>query len=84
MINAFIKKDQEYERFVHPIGHNQWRLDLKGINVYQIQTSGVNENNIFSTGLCTRCHKESFFSVRGQGEPTGRQISVIGLKRSDS
>jgi len=83
VVNAFIAKDNTYEKFVQPIGRNQWRLDLKGINIYQLRAGGVKEKNIVSTPLCTRCHKDLFFSVRGSGEPTGRQISVVGLKQSD-
>jgi len=77
---AFLSEDRGYEAYVIPAGGGTWRVDLAGINRYQLLRKGVRETNIVSTSLCTSCQRDLFFSVRAQGEPTGRQISLIGFK----
>jgi len=61
----------------------RWTLDLAGLNRLQLLDSGVGEERILQVPVCTRCRGDLFFSVRGQREPTGRQLSVIGLPPSE-
>jgi len=58
----------------------QWSLDLAALNRRQFLRSGLRLTNLFFSGSCTRCFSDQFFSVRAQGDPTGRLISVIGLR----
>lgn len=46
----------------------------------QLCGAGLVSENIFSSGLCTRCGVESFFSYRAQ-KTTGRLAAVIGVKK---
>jgi len=46
----------------------------------QLCTAGLAPGNILSSGLCTRCGVDSFFSYRAQ-KTTGRLAAVIGLKK---
>jgi hypothetical protein len=59
----------------------------KGINKYfdfwslsrdQLMAAGVNGVNIESSGICTRCNTDDFFSYRAE-RTTGRFAAVIGL-----
>lgn len=77
--SAFLDRDKGYEPYVIASDTNTWRIDLAGINRYQLLCKGVGEPNIVSSQVCTSCQRNLFFSVRAQGEPTGRQISLIGL-----
>jgi YfiH family protein len=45
----------------------------------QLIRAGVSDENICSSGICTRCRTDLFFSYRGE-TATGRFASVIGLK----
>lgn len=45
----------------------------------QLSATGVPEENIFSSRLCTRCRTDLFFSYRGE-RSTGRMAMVIGLR----
>lgn len=62
------------------ISDNQYQLNLKDLNRQLIKKSGVPEENIRVTSLCTSCDKEQFFSHRRDQGSTGRMMSFIGWK----
>jgi YfiH family protein len=67
--------------FLFPVsGKNKWMLDLPEANHQQILDCGVPESNIELSGLCTVCNQDLFFSHRGSGGITGRQINFLMLK----
>lgn len=55
-------------------------LDLGLANVEQLISTGLKEDNITSSGACTSCANDMFFSYRADGGRTGRQLSFIMLK----
>lgn len=64
------------------ISRNQYRLDLRELNKRILVNAGVSENNIKSTGFCTSCNHDKFFSHRKDNGKTGRMISFIGWKEA--
>jgi len=58
----------------------KWRVDLYRANTATLLEEGVRKDHLFYEPLCTCCHHDAFFSVRGDGGITGRQISLVGLK----
>lgn len=52
-------------------------LDLVALNVFQLQSAGVLRSAISTSGLCTLDERETFYSYRGDGGPTGRIISTM-------
>jgi len=68
----------EWEPFSASAGEGRWRIDLARINLHQMEKEGVNQAQVDSIDLCTRCHPDLFFSYRGEGK-TGRQLSFIGM-----
>ncbi len=60
--------------------NNRYYLGLALINKKQILESGVEEINIFDSGICTCCRNEEFFSYREEGNSSGRMLSVIMLR----
>ena len=56
------------------------RCDLVGIALEQLQRGGVQPANIFDSGQCTACAPERWFSVRREGNATGRLTSLIVLR----
>ena len=61
-----------------PIGP-QLHLDLIEANRRQLLDAGVKASAISTTGGCTNCHAEMFFSHRASRGHAGRMMSVIGI-----
>jgi hypothetical protein len=54
-------------------------LDLPKANRAQLVAADLRPQNIFSSGLCTACRTDLFFSHRREGAQTGRMMAVIGM-----
>jgi hypothetical protein len=59
---------------------NRWMLDLVEANRGQLLDEGLSAEHIDTSGLCTKCRQDAFFSHRGSGGITGRQISFMMIK----
>lgn len=59
---------------------NRWMLDLTKANRGQLLDCGIPAANIEAAKLCTACRQEVFFSHRGSGGVTGRQINFLMIK----
>jgi hypothetical protein len=62
---------------------DKWMLDLAEANRRQLVESGVSEANIDLSDLCTVCNRDMFFSHRGSGGVTGRQINFMMIRQGD-
>jgi len=62
---------------------DKFLFDLPAFAREMLKRSGVREERIESTDLCTRCHQEMFFSARGSPR-TGRYAAVIGWLASQT
>jgi len=58
----------------------KYMLDLPLINKQQLLASGLKEENIEMSHICTACDTERFFSYRKEQGCTGRFMSMIGIK----
>ncbi len=58
---------------------NRNHFDFWQISRDQLCEAGVPNENISSSGLCTRCRSDLFFSYRGE-KTTGRFGAVIGIR----
>ena len=59
---------------------DKWMLDLPEANRRQLMDAGVPENSIDVSGYCTTCNQDMFFSHRGSGGITGRQVNFMMIK----
>lgn len=59
-------------------GH--WTLSLSQLNHYQLIRSGILDENIWISTLCTACHTDQFYSYRKEGDKASRQWSYIALR----
>jgi YfiH family protein len=57
----------------------RWTFDLNAANRWLLQRAGLRDDLIESSGICTRCGGEAWFSHRGQGPLTGRFGSIVAL-----
>lgn len=55
-------------------------LDLAEANHRQLIAAGLSPKNIYDLGLCSLCHRDMFFSHRGEKGVTGRMMAVVGIK----
>ncbi|MSP38076.1 MAG: peptidoglycan editing factor PgeF [Deltaproteobacteria bacterium] len=53
-------------------------INLSRLNRDILREAGVPGKQLFQVGPCTRCAAEDFYSYRGAGGETGRQIGVVG------
>jgi YfiH family protein len=61
-------------------GKGKFYLDIVGINRKEAVASGIREDNISDSRICTSCRNKEFFSFRREGKNCGRMISVMMLK----
>lgn len=60
--------------------NSKWHIDLQGIIKESLMSEGIREENIFNSGICTKCNKDLFFSHRGDKGKTGTLAGIIQLK----
>jgi YfiH family protein len=87
---CFEVDDEAAYSFVYKKGHesflfpgerpNKWIVDLPEANRQQMINCGIPEDNIDVSNLCTSCHQDLFFSHRGSGGITGRQLNFMMIK----
>ncbi|MDZ4165785.1 MAG: peptidoglycan editing factor PgeF [Smithellaceae bacterium] len=58
----------------------KWQLDLALLNAAQLESAGLARARIHSSGICTACHGELFFSHRASEGNCGRQLSFIMMR----
>ncbi len=64
-----------------PVGE-KYMLDLPLINKQQLLATGLQDENIEMSRVCTACNVERFFSYRKEQGCSGRFMSMIGMKKS--
>lgn len=60
-----------------------WTLSLAEANRRQLIDSGIPEKNIDVSDMCTLCNQDKFFSHRGSGGITGRQVNFMMIRQDD-
>jgi len=55
-------------------------LDLVLANRLQLEAAGIPSAQISAAEICTSCRRDVFFSHRGEGEKTGRQLNFITIR----
>jgi hypothetical protein len=63
-----------------PVGEKGF-VDLRTINLAQLEQAGIPRMQISLVGPCTFCGSAAFASYRREGLEAGRQISVIGWRK---
>lgn len=75
------RNQKDYEDFLLPGNRpNKWIVDLPEANRRQMINCGIPEDNIDLSHLCTSCRQDLFFSYRGSGGITGRQLNFMMIK----
>jgi hypothetical protein len=69
---------REYDAALRDLAHSV-HLDLAELNRRQIAGTSVPSAQIYTAGLCTKCHRE-FHSYRRDKDQAGRMLSVAGVR----
>jgi polyphenol oxidase len=72
--------DDEREKPYNLKERGQYSLDLKMLNSLLLKKAGVLSSNIFTSGYCSSCDDQQFYSHRRDEGKTGRMMSFIGWK----
>lgn len=67
------------ESLATPDADGRHRLDLAAANRWLLGRAGVGPGRIWSSGLCTHCDTERFYSHRRDAGETGRHWAFIGV-----
>ncbi|NIM91071.1 MAG: peptidoglycan editing factor PgeF [Candidatus Aminicenantes bacterium] len=79
VFQSFKREGLSTEFFLnHPLRPRKYLFDLKGANLSQMVSAGVDEKNVFSTDICTHCH-QNLPSYRRDKDEAGRTLSFIGM-----
>jgi YfiH family protein len=63
----------------HPSKKKKYLFDLKGENISQLLSLGIEKENIYCVDACTHCDR-ALPSYRRDREKAGRMLSFIGMK----
>lgn len=67
------------DKFIEKNDSEKFHVDLKAINRYWLQSTGVPTEQIAVSDACTACDMTTFFSHRRTGNARGSLAAVIGL-----
>jgi polyphenol oxidase len=62
---------------------NKRLLNLEAYLIDTLKKQGVPSQNIHSTGICTKCCADEYYSFRRDKNESGRMMGIIGLFASD-
>lgn len=80
--NLFWNEFKELEEINQIIEENngKWNIDTVLINRIILKRSGLKEENIIDSGICSVCQADKMHSFRVEKETYGLEAAVIGLK----
>ncbi len=58
----------------------KWIIDLEGIIIKNLMDFGIIKDNISGCRICTKCHKDIFFSHRGSNGKTGTGAAFLLIR----
>jgi len=62
-------------------GNNgKWMIDLEGIIIESLKRHGIEMKNIYRCNICTKCHKDIFFSHRGSNGKSGTAAAFMMIR----
>ncbi len=77
VVEEFTKEIPWSKCFISKHDGEKWYIDLKGIVKKTLMNSGVKEENIEVSNICTKCCNDLFFSHRGDKGKTGSLSAIM-------
>jgi polyphenol oxidase len=82
VLSAFMNLSLRSLEWVREGDGGRWHLDLAKANRSLLLEAGVPQGQIFSSGICSSCQRELFFSHRRDRGQTGRMMGVIMMEEA--
>jgi YfiH family protein len=79
VMEQFSQAFPQYDDIILPGRPGKYYIDLWKANCLQLEELGVCTHHITLASLCTCCHKEIFFSHRGDKGRTGSMAAILTL-----
>ena len=76
VVDAFVANGGDRAWFTSGSGDRSF-LDLERSNRDQLERAGLDPRRIFTSGLCTKTHRDRLHSYRGDGASAGRLLAAI-------
>lgn len=73
-------RERSFGEYCTTVPGGKWKIDLKGIIKKELVSEGVDEQNIYDSGLCTKCRSDLFFSHRADKGRTGSMAAFMQIK----
>ena len=80
VFNEFLNAGFDTDKIFIKKKNGKYMLDLRLANKYVLLDSGIKEENIDISDICTHCNADEMFSHRAQGVNRGNMCAVIQLK----
>lgn len=78
-VYKLFSKQYKDTAFFKPFHGGKWKIDLQGIIKSELLNEGLLDENIHNSGICTKCHKDLFFSHRGDNGKTGSLAAFMQI-----
>lgn len=79
VLEKFRSKFSDIDEFVSTVDGSYY-IDTVSLNKKLLVKRGILADNIYVTDICTKCNSNKFHSYRSDGDNSGRNIAVIGIK----
>lgn len=79
VMDKFSQSFADIDEFSSYKGNNKYMLDLWKANKVVLKEIGILDRNIITSGLCTMCGQDTFFSYRRDHGLTGRMAAIMML-----
>ncbi len=81
---GFREGGHPWEEIATPAGEGKWRLDIARANKLALLRAGIPEPQVETSGLCSVCREDLFFSYRRDGPESGRMLSLAFISPEPS
>lgn len=82
VVDAYARQLTSFDGLFSMGPRGRQHLDVIEANRRQLVASGISEDRIFSSGMCTSCDNGFLFSYRKEGKGTGRLYGSISVART--
>lgn len=80
VVQEFRDNFDYWAEFTEPFTGGKSKIDLWKANKLMLMEQGVPEENILTSGMCTKCNEDMFFSYRRDNGRTGSLSAIMELK----
>lgn len=85
VVDSFVENFGNIDEFVTlgdiKEGKQKYYIDTVALNKKVMMNLGLLEENIICSDICTKCHSNLYHSYRADGKESGRNLSLICLKK---